>query len=183
MSAPKEVDYTVLLVFPGYGSERENAETIVEGALEWLCTYKDEPGFRFARPVSAHLEIVSDVEEARERMESDSLVATVILHDVPDDERDALVRECDRRDIGACISVEAERPRRSPGEPFKLVIGKRDPEAVRAHTICAETLTAPVEEDDEDTQARVGELIAVLALGVMQHHWRKNPTTWPRQLP
>jgi hypothetical protein len=45
---------------------------------------------------------------------------------------------------------------------------------VPAHRLAAETLTAPVGEDEE-TQGRVGELIAVLALGVMEHHWRKNP--------
>ena len=30
MTRREEVDYTVVLVFPGYGTERENAETIVE---------------------------------------------------------------------------------------------------------------------------------------------------------
>ena len=34
MAGPQEVDYAVVLVFPGFGAERENAETIVEGALE-----------------------------------------------------------------------------------------------------------------------------------------------------
>jgi hypothetical protein len=38
------VEYTVILAFPGFGEERENAEEIVERALEWLNTNKDEPG-------------------------------------------------------------------------------------------------------------------------------------------
>src|SRR3954469_25921749 len=97
MDYTQEVEYTVILVFPGYGPERENAETIVEGALEWLNNNKEEPGFRFAPPVSAHLEIVSDADQARQRMEADPLVAMVILHDFSDEERDEMVRFCGRR--------------------------------------------------------------------------------------
>src|SRR4051794_3544865 len=107
MTHPEEVEYTILLVFPGYGSERESAVEVVEGALEWLNTHKDKPGFRFAPPVSARLEILSDADEARERVESDESVATVILHDIADDERDALVRLCNARRVGACITVDA----------------------------------------------------------------------------
>ena len=61
---------------------------------------KEEPGFRFAPPVSAHLENrVHDRREAKERIEEDKLVATVILHDLADDERR-------RHDPGFC-DVEA----------------------------------------------------------------------------
>jgi hypothetical protein len=50
-----------------------------------------------------------------------------------------------------------------------------DKEEAPAHRICAETLTDPIEEEDEeDTGGRVGQLIAVLALGVMEHHWLKK---------
>src|SRR2546430_4343743 len=35
--------YTTLFrSFPGFGAERENAETIVEGALGWLNTHKED---------------------------------------------------------------------------------------------------------------------------------------------
>ena len=61
MAFDDEADYTVVFIFPGYGPERENAEAIVESALEWLNNNKEEPGFRFAPSVSAHLQIVSDV--------------------------------------------------------------------------------------------------------------------------
>ena len=40
MASRQDVDYTVVLVFPGFGAERENAETIVESALHWLNTYQ-----------------------------------------------------------------------------------------------------------------------------------------------
>jgi hypothetical protein len=54
------------------------------------------------------------------------------------------------------------------------VVFRRRPEGeVSAHTLCAETLTGEVAEDDE-TGDRVGEVIAVLALGVMSHHWQKK---------
>jgi hypothetical protein len=172
MTIQPEVDYTVILVFPGYGTERENAEDIVQCALDWLNTHKDKPGFRFAQPVSAHLEIVPDVEEARERIETDDSVATILLHDVDEDERKDMVRECVARNIPACFTVDAPRPRRPPNEPWKIVFGKKTPGEPPAHRLCAETLTAPV-EDDDDTGSRVGEVIAVLALGVMEHHWRK----------
>src|SRR6266849_6109627 len=33
MASPQDVDYTVVLVLPGFGAEREHAETIVESAL------------------------------------------------------------------------------------------------------------------------------------------------------
>ena len=79
MDIEQTFDYTVVLVFPGFGDERENAETIVESALEWLNTFKDEPGFRFAQQVSAHLEIAQDADEARARIEMDDSVA-IVLH-------------------------------------------------------------------------------------------------------
>src|SRR5688500_7993854 len=112
MTDRPDVDYTVLLVFAGFGPERENAESVVESALEWLNTNKDEPGFRFAYHVSAHLEIVQDADEARARMASDDSVAMVLLYDVPEDERDAFLRDCEARQVGACYTVDA--PRRPP---------------------------------------------------------------------
>jgi len=127
MSVPEEVDYTVVLVFPGFGAERESAEAVVESALDWLNTYKETPGFRFARPVSAHLEIVSDADEVRDRIEADESVAMILLHDLDDDERDALVRLCNARQVGACYTVDAPRPRRPRKEPMKVV---------RAHPVC-----------------------------------------------
>jgi hypothetical protein len=71
-------------------------------------------------------------------------------------------------------------PRRSGprNEPLRIVLRSKPAEGVSAHTLTAETLTAPVAED-EDTRGRVGEVIAVLALGVMTHHWGKNPPRRP----
>jgi hypothetical protein len=178
MASSPEVDYTVVLVFPGFGAERENAETIVESALQWLNTYKDEPGFRFAPPVSAHLEIVQDADEARSRIETDESVAMVLLHDVADDERDALVRDCEAREIAAGYTVDVPRRPGARKGPMQVVIRSKPADEVPAHRLCAETLTAPVGED-EATQGRIGELIAVMALGVMEHHWRKNPPWYP----
>jgi hypothetical protein len=173
MANRQDVDYTVVLVFPGFGTERENAETIVESALDWLNTNKDEPGFRFAAQVSAHLEIVADTDEARARITADASAAMVLLHDLPDDERDALVRHCAARHIAACYTLDV--PRRAPRQkgPWQVVFRSKQADEVPAHKLVADTLTAPVGEDEE-TGARVGELIAVLALGVMEHHWRKN---------
>src|SRR5262249_35259694 len=104
MTSPPDVDYTVVLVFPGFGGEREHAEDIVESALDRLNTNKEEPGFRFAPEVGAHLEIVPDADEARARMEADESVALVILHDLDEDERKALVRYCAKRKISACYT-------------------------------------------------------------------------------
>jgi hypothetical protein len=178
MNSPPDVDYTVVLVFPGFGTERENAETIVESALEWLNTYKDEPGFRFAPQVSAHLEIVSDVDEARARIEADESVATVILHDVAEDERIPLLRFCEAREISACYTVDVPRRPGPRKGPMKVVIRSKPANEVPAHRLAGETLTGPVDEEDEDTQGRIGEVIAVLALGVMEHHWRQNPPSF-----
>jgi hypothetical protein len=161
-------------VFPGYGTERENAETIVESALEWLNTFKEKPGFRFAPPVSAHLEIVPDADEARTLMESDESVALVLMHDLANDERKALVRECAERHIGACFTVDVPREPGPREGPMKVVFRKKPANEPPAHQLAAGTLTDPVEED-EDTGSRVGEVIAVLALGVMQHHWEQTP--------
>lgn len=175
MESPQEFDYTVLLVFPGYGTERENAEMIVESALHWLNTFKDEPGFRFAPPVSAHLEMVQDADEARAAIESDETVATVLIHDLPDEDRDDLVRLCSERDIGVGFTVDIPRRPGPRNEPMKVVLRSKPTNEPPAHRLVAETLTGPVEEEDEETGDRVGEVIAVLALGVMQHHFRKNP--------
>jgi len=174
MASPPDVDYTVILVFPGFGGERENAEAIVESALQWLNTFKDEPGFRFAPPVSAHLEMVQDADQARDRIAEDESVATVLMHDLADDERDALVRHCAERHIGACYTVDVPRRTGPRTEPMKVVLRKKPSDEPPAHRLSAETLTAPVDEDEE-TEQRVGEVIAVLALGVMQHHFGKNP--------
>jgi hypothetical protein len=180
MTSPPEYEYTVLLVFPGFGDERDNAETIVEAALEWLNTYKDEPGFRFAPPVGAHLEIVPDIDEARARVEADDSVAMILFHDVDPEERDALVRECEPRFIPACYTIEGPRPAKPHKGPWQVKIRSKPSEEVRAHKIRSSTLTDPVAEDDEDTGARVGELIAVMALGVMEHHFRTHPPRIPQ---
>jgi hypothetical protein len=173
MDRPPEVDYTVVLVFAGFGAEREHAETIVESALDWLNTNKEEPGFRFAPPVSAHLEIVQDADEARARMEGDESVALVILHDLDEDERDDLVRECEKKHISACYTVDVPRPRGRRKGPWKVVVRSEPSKEPPAHQLCAETLTGPVGEDKEAGE-RVGELIAVVALGVMSYHFAKG---------
>jgi hypothetical protein len=177
MADQQDVDYTVILVFPGYGDERENAESIVESALHWLNNNKDEPGFRFAYPVSAHLEIVPDTDEARARIETDESVAMLFLHDVTDDERDALLPECIARDIAVCVTVDAPRRRRRRG-PWKVVFSSKPSDEPPVHRLVAATLTDPVAEDEEAGE-RVGEVIAVLALGVMAHHWEQNPPSYP----
>jgi hypothetical protein len=170
----EEVEYTVILVFPGYGEERENAEAIVEAALEWLNNNKEEPGFRFAPPVSAHLEIVPDTDEARARIETDEYVAMVLLHDLDVAERNDMIRHCRARHIPTCFTEDGPRPRRRKG-PWKIVFrNKPDKDDVPSHRIVASTLTAPIDEEDEETGDRVGQLIAVMALGVMEHHWGKN---------
>jgi hypothetical protein len=162
----------VILVFPGFGAERENAEFVVESALHWLNNNKEEPGFRFAPPVGAHLEIVQGGDEAQERMEADDSVALILLHDVPDQERDALLRLCQAREVSAGFTVDVPRRPGPRGGPMEVVFRKAPANEPRGHRLCAETLTAPVAEDEE-TGGRVGEVIAVLALGVMQYHWRK----------
>jgi hypothetical protein len=144
-----DVDYTVVLVVPGFGEERENAEAVVESALDWLNANKEEPGFRFAPRVSAHLEVARDADEVRERIESDDNLATVFLHDLGEAERDDLLRLCEGRDIGACITVDAPRPAGSGKEPLKVVIRSEPRKGPPAHTLCAETLTASVGEDEE----------------------------------
>jgi hypothetical protein len=166
----EETEYTVLLLFPGFGAEGENAEEVVECALGWLNTHKEEPGFRFAPPVSAHLEIVRTSDEARDRIDADERVAMVLVHGLDGDERDALLRVCNDRHVAACVTVDAPRRAGSRDEPFRFAIRKKVEGEPSAHSLSAETLTAPVGED-EQTQGRVGEVIAVLALGVMQHHW------------
>jgi len=173
MAMPDDVDYTVILVFPGFGEERENAETIVESALEWLNNNREEPGFRFAPWVTAHLEIVVTAEAARERFEADDGVAMVLLHDLDDEERDDLLRDCAERHIAACITVDGGRRRRRKG-PWRIVFRKKPTNEPPAHQVTAHTLTGPVAEGDEDTDERIGQLIAVMALGVMEHHWGKS---------
>src|SRR5258708_33648682 len=62
VASSQYMDYRVVLVFPGFGAEREQAETIVESALCWINTYRERPGFRFADQVSAHLELAQDAD-------------------------------------------------------------------------------------------------------------------------
>lgn len=185
MSRLQDVEYQVLLVFPGFGTERENAEEIIEAALEYLNTQKDEPGMRFAQNVSARLETVPDVEQAQDKLGADADLAMMILHGLDDEERIALTEACAESGVLVCHTVEAEgsprRPRRSSGRPrqFKVVFRKRkEDDEPRAHRIAETTLTAPLDEDEEEVMDRVGQLIAVMALGVMEHHWTRNPPRW-----
>jgi hypothetical protein len=178
MAKPRDVEYTVILVFPGFGTERENAETVVESALEWLNNNREEPGFRFAPWVTAQLEIVQDADEARSRIEADMSVAMILLHDLDGEERDDLLKYCGSRHIPACITEDGPPRRRRKG-PWRIVFRNKPAESeVPTHRIAAETLTGPVEEDEE-TGERIGQLIAVLALGVMEHHWEKAPPLDP----
>jgi hypothetical protein len=179
MWQPEDVEYTVLLVSATFGEPRENAEQVIEEALNWLNTFREEPGFRFAPNVTAHLEIVPDVEEARARLEGDESLAMMILHDLDDEERLALTHDCRQRDVAVCRTVPAadhpEPPRRNRNQPMKVVIRKREEgEEPPAHTILDTTLTAPL-EDEEEAGDRIGQLIAVMALGVMEHHWKEQP--------
>jgi hypothetical protein len=60
-----------------------------------------------------------------------------------------------------------------------VVFRKAPVDELRAHQIAASTLTEPLEGDPDELGERVSQLIAVLALGVMEHHWRRHP---PRYL-
>jgi len=177
MNPPPDVDYTVVLLFPGFGEARENAEELVEAALEWLNTNKDEPGMRFAYQVSAHLEVVQDADELLERIASDDSVALVIACGLEGKEWRTLLQACAARDIARCQVVEGPAPRRPAGTKqgeWKVVFRERSSNEPPAHCITEDTLTAPL--DDEETLGdRVGQLITVMALGVMEHHWLKNP--------
>ncbi len=147
MRSREEVEYTVVLIFPGFGTERENAETIVESALQWLNTFRENPGFRFAPYVSAHLEMVQDADEARERIESDDHVAMVLVHDLPDDERDDLLRFCEARHISAGHTVDVPRRPGPRKGPMKIVFGRTPSDRPPAHR---------AERRDADTSGRRG---------------------------
>jgi hypothetical protein len=182
VSPRQNVEYKVVLVFPGFGDERDNAEQIVEEALHYLNTQKDEPGMRFAQNVTAQLEIVADADQAHARLQSEDDLATMILHDLDDEEKAALTAECAGKGIPVCHTQDAGRkprkePRSSRGKPreWKVVFKKGGGDEPRAHKILASTLTAPLEGDQEELMDRVGQLITVLALGVMEYHWTRNP--------
>jgi hypothetical protein len=174
MSKLQDVEYKVVLVFPGFGSDRENAEQIVEEALHYLNTEKDEPGMRFAQNVTARLEMVADVEQAQAKLQTDDDLAMMILHGLPQDEKVALTAECAEKGVPVCHTVE---PKETPGqEPrssgardrrWNVVIRKRREDELRAHTILETTLTAPLDEDPEEVMDRVGQLIAFDFLGLV----------------
>jgi hypothetical protein len=178
MAGHEDVEYTVVLVFPGYGEERENAEAIVEQALEFLNTYRDEPGLRFAPYVTAHLEVVSDVDEAREKLRADDSVAMMILHGLPDDERLAFTHECLSQDVPICRTMpgsDAPRPSRAR-RVWKVVFRRsREDDEPPAHRVSEATLTGSLEAPEEALMDRVGQLMAAMALGVMEHHHKRNP--------
>ncbi len=184
MQQRENVDYTVVLVSAGFGAEQENAEEVIEAALEHLNTYKDEPGFRFAYHVSAHLERVQDAEEAEARLQNDDSVAMMILHGLEDDERIALTRKCIAQTVPVCRTLPAPdhpapKPRRQPGKRrgWEIRFRKRseDDDEPHAHSILETTLTGPLDGEEEEIMDRVGQLVAVMALGVMEHHWTLNP--------
>lgn len=181
MSKPRKVKYKVVLLFPGFGEERDNAEQIVEEALHYLNTQKDEPGMRFAYNVSARLEIVPDVEQVWARLRTEDDLALLILHDLTPEEQKEFLTECQQRRVPVCITLPApknarrpRRPRRPEDRQLKVVLRERSNEPP-CHRILDTTLTAPLEGDEEDLMDRIGQLITVMALGVMEFHWRRNP--------
>ncbi len=183
MSTFENVEYQVVLVFPSFGTERENAEQVVEEALHYLNTEKDEPGMRFAQNVSARLEIVADAEQARAKLETEDDLATMILHDLGDDERRELTLACVAKGVPVCHTEvtredpsDEPRPARGKRREWKIVFTKkREGGEPPAHKIAETTLTAPLDGDPDEVGERVGQVIAVLALGVMEHHWRRQP--------
>jgi hypothetical protein len=186
MNRPPDIEYKVVLVFPGYGSERESAEEIIEAALEHLNTQKDEPGFRFTFEVFARLEIVPDLEQAQALLDSDDSVVMMILHGLDDEERIDFTIDCGERGVSVCRTVPAPDeppPPRKAGErrPWQIVFRERsdDDFEPRAHTISETTLTGPLEDNEEVVIERVQQLIAVMALGVMEQHWKRKPPQRP----
>ncbi len=185
MSERRDIEYKVVLLFPGFGAERDNAEQIIEEALHYLNTEKDEPGMRFAYEVSARLEIVPDTEQLQARLRTEDDLAMLILHDLAGDEQTAFLKECEARQVPVCITLPTSREarrkaraRRPKDRILKVVFRKRSKEPP-CHKIPDTTLTAPLDENDEDDlRDRIGQMIAVLALGVMEFHWRRNPPTF-----
>jgi hypothetical protein len=186
MSELQDIEYKVVLVFPGFGEERDNAEQIIEEALHYLNTQKDEPGMRFAQNVFAQLEIVMDADQAWSRLESDDDLAMLILHDLSDEEKEALTLESLSKEIPVCHTMipeydpdEERRPPRPRKREWQVVIRKRkEDDEPPAHKIAETTLTAPLDGDPDEVGDRIGQLIAVMALGVMEHHWRRNPPNY-----
>lgn len=178
MSEEEIVHYTVVLVFPGFGPEREYAEDVVENALEYLNIPRYEPGMRFAPHVRAQLEIVMDAEQVMTRLDADEDVAIVIIHDLDEDEKTGLTEECAARGVSVCHTIETggrprkTRPRDKKGWTFQL--RPKSEKGVSAHQVADSVLTTPP-DDEEDWSDRVSQVIMVLALGVMQFHWSRNP--------
>ena len=181
MAKSRNIEYKVVLVFPGFGEERDNAEQIVEEALHYLNTQKDEPGMRFAYNVSARLEIVPDAEQVQARLRTEDDLALLILHDLDAEEQAAFLKECQERQVPVCITVpapkNARRPPRSrrPKDRQLKVVFREHSDEPPCHRILDTTLTAPLEGDEEELMDRIGQLITVMALGVMEFHWRRNP--------
>lgn len=180
------VEYTVVLVFPGFGEERENAEQVVEGALEYLNIPHYEPGMRFAPHVRAHLEIVMGVQQALDLLEANDDIATMLIHDLDDDERMYLSEECASRGVTRVYSMESRgRPRKPrPKDPkggISFQLRPRTGKGPHAHQIPDTTLTEPI-NNEEDWNQRVGQVIMVLALGVMEVHFNRHPSPIRRYL-
>ncbi len=183
MTQPEDVEYAVVLVSPIFGETRQNAETILEEAVEYLNTHKETPGFRFAPHVSARLEIVPDVEQAEAKLNTDDSVALVIMHELPDDERLAFTWDCVHRGVAVCHTLPPveqpdfqEPPSRPQKKGWEIRFRKRseDDDSPPVHSLCETVLDAPLEGDPEMLGDRVSQVIAVMALGVMGFDWKRR---------
>jgi hypothetical protein len=189
MPQPEDVEYTVVLVSPVFGEERQNAEQALEAALDYLNTHREKPGFRFAPYVSARLDIAADVEQAQAKLRTDDSVALMILHELPDDERDAFTLECAEQGVAVCHTLppveqpeSEEVPARPKEKGWQVRFRKRsDEDSPAVHKICETILSAPLDGDQEEMNDRIGQLIAVMALSVMSYHWMKAQPRreWP----
>jgi hypothetical protein len=174
---PERVEYEVVLVFPSFGPERDDAEQMVQAALDHLNIPCYEPGFRFAPHVTARLEVVTTIEMARDRLGDDGDLAMMLLHDIAEDEKLALTEECAEAGVLVCHTFPTDdRPgkrKKKGGWTFTLNPSKEG--RPRAHRIPDVALRPPHADDPEVMSDRVGQIIAVLALGVMENHWHRRP--------
>ncbi len=96
----------------------------------------------------------------------------MILHDLADDEKAALTEACAASHVPVCHTedVAVPRPRRKKKDGWTINFKKREKNELHAHRIVAGVLSDPI-DDEDDWQDRVGQLIMVLALGVMENHF------------
>jgi len=188
MKHEKQYHYKViLLTAPSMAYPQiEHAQEVLNLALEALNSHELPPGMRFADNVTAELEVTNDLEQARNQVKQKK-TGLIIACGFAENAVRPLAELCRKHRLDFCHASEPLPEERSSIEEQIATLGE-DPhvmpvrfltpeEAAKkfpGHSVDIATLTDATDISPEVIGDRVGKMIGIIGLGVMQSHHSKS---------